>query len=255
MNLRLSHTDIPNVQIGKNKYVIDVHEAVMCEIPLEQQIQRQLLLDPEMEKYMVDWGDLPRAAEGVLAGIQDGKIAKTHPILRHPRQVGGPIRLGIATYADDVEVVNPIGAKRVKHKVTLHYASILNAPPHVRSHLDNIFLIAVALSKDQASVGARAILQGQQGDKPAQSGFTFCDTMKKFARPQGISFSISRKDAPGYFIQSFQAYLLLVSADTLAAAELIGFKRGFSPKVHSPCWQCNIKGSMQFVLTQASGLP
>lgn len=46
-------------------------------------------------------------------------MAKEHPGLKGPKVEGGPNRLAFATYADDVEVVNPIGAARVKHKVTL----------------------------------------------------------------------------------------------------------------------------------------
>ena len=65
----------------------------------------------------------------------------------------GPARLAFAHYYDDVEVVNPIGAARTKHKIGLHYAQLLNAPPHIRSQLDVIFLVGVVLKTTQDLAG------------------------------------------------------------------------------------------------------
>lgn len=72
--------------------------------------------------------------------------------------------------------------------------------------------------------------------------FSFGDTLRKFARPEGISFTVAASSGHGTESVSYQGYLLVISGDTLAVAELIGFKRGFSSTVHSPCWQCNCKG-------------
>lgn len=72
--------------------------------------------------------------------------------------------------------------------------------------------------------------------------FTFGDTLRKFAEPGGITFTTTASSGHGTQTVAFQGFLLVISGDTLAVAELIGFKRGFSSKVHSPCWQCNCKG-------------
>lgn len=141
----------PYPQVG-DRQIKQVEEAIAYDIPLEQQIQRQLLYDRDFASLLVDWADLPHAKDGVIRNIQDASMAKEHPGLHGPKVEGGPNRLGFATYADDVEVVNPIGAARVKHKVTLYYATILNVPWHLRSHLDHIYLIGVVLSKVQRSV-------------------------------------------------------------------------------------------------------
>lgn len=218
----------------------------MYEVPLEQSMQRQLLLDANFAGQLVDWGDLPQSPEGVYAGVQDGSVARNHPELGRPRASGEPTRLGFATYADDVEIVNPIGYARVKHKVTLHYLTILNQEAHVRSHLDNIFLIGVVLSKDQSAVGVHTVLQG--GHKSAatrdEEDFSFAATLRKFGRPEGISFAITDWGGQGVYSTRFRGFLLLVIADTLAAAELIGFKKGFTEKVFRPCWQCYCKGEL-----------
>lgn len=86
-------------------------------------------------------------------------------MLSAPKPDGIDLRLGFAAYVDDVEICNPIGCARTKHKVTLHYASILNLPPHVRSSMDHIYLVAVALAKDQQSVGARVVVQGDETER------------------------------------------------------------------------------------------
>lgn len=109
---------------------------------------------------LLDWSELPHSEDGVIRDIQDASMAKDHPGLSGFRAGGAPRRLGFAAYADDVEVVNPIGGARVKHKVTLYYATILNIPWHMRSCLDHIYLVGVVLSKTQRAVAPSQIVQG-----------------------------------------------------------------------------------------------
>lgn len=218
-------------------------DAAAYYVPLQQVIQRQLLLDPSFSKELKDWGELRRGEDGALEDIQDGEVTRLHPVLGRPRADGAPIRLAFGTYADDVEVVNPIGSARVKHKLTLHYATILNLPSHVRMRLDKIFLMSVVLTKDQSAVGVHKVLQGaSHSDAAAHSQMTFAETMRMFARDEGITFTVPKWESSGFYAQAYQAFLVLVSADTLAAAELIGFKRGFNPSVFKPCWQCHVHG-------------
>lgn len=56
--------------------------------------------------------------------------------------------------------------------------------------------------------------------------------MRKFAQPQGITFTIPSFGAPGTEIKAFQGYLLLIVGDTLAVADLIGFKKSFSRRAY-----------------------
>lgn len=66
--------------------------------------------------------------------------------------------------------------------------------------------------------------------------------MHKFARPDGIGFTVPKVNGPGFEVVQFQGYLILLCADTLAAADLIGFNRSFGKNVKSVCWQCNCTG-------------
>lgn len=249
-------------QIGE-RVISETREAVMYEVPLEHLLQRQILYDPEFAAHLVDWSELPRAEEGVIANIQDGSVSRTHPELSKKWSSSDPRRLGFAIYADDVEIANPIGAARGKHKVTLYYASILNVPPHVRSELDYMFLVAVVLSKEQAVAGVQRVIQGDTDDYCAGvmgtkmpnmaltigvslfagKGSTFASSMHRFARPEGITFTVSNVgERSSSQVVPFRGFLILISADTLAAADLIGFSKGFTRNVKSPCWQCDCKG-------------
>lgn len=227
----------------------------MYEVPFEQSLQRQLLLDASFADQLVDWGQLPRAPDGSFSNVQDGYVARNHPELGRVRAPGELARLGFAMYADDVEVVNPIGFARVKHKVTLFYVTVLNQKPHIRSHLDNIYLVAVVLAKDMATAGPHKVLHGSShhGDdeeynstnpEEKQANFSFGATMRKFARPEGISFTLPNWEGTGFRTVRYRAFLLLLSADTLAAADLIGTKKSFSPTVFRSCWQCYCKGQL-----------
>lgn len=50
-------------------------------------------------------------------------------------------------------------------------------------------------------------------------------------------------NAQGFDVVPYQGYLILLSADTLAAADLIGFNKSFNRNVKSVCWQCDCMGS------------
>lgn len=106
------------------------------DIPLDQVLQRHLHYDSTFREHFQDWG-AQRSVGDELASVQDGAAAKDHPELGR-RDYDGPDRLGFAYYVDDVEVCNPIGAARGKHKVMLQYVQLLNQPDHARSHLGNI---------------------------------------------------------------------------------------------------------------------
>jgi hypothetical protein len=128
---------------------------------------------------------------------------------------------------DDVEVVNPIGAARTKHKLALHYVQVLNPPPHIRSDLDVIFLVTVVLKTSQDAADISTVVQGNRTEAP--DGSSLGASLRRFHATDGILFK-----KPGGGHVAMRGWLLLVAADALAAAELIGFKKSFSPNVKSP---------------------
>lgn len=59
-----------------------------------------------------------------------------------------PSTIFLSMYADEVEICNPLGAKRGVHKLFLVYFTILNIPAVYRSQLKAIHLVLVARYKD-----------------------------------------------------------------------------------------------------------
>jgi hypothetical protein len=98
----------------------------------------------------------------------------------------------------------------------------------------------VLLAKDQAAVGSSVVVQGKP-DEPA-TGTSFGATMRRFHEPAGVTFTLPRTDGqPGTERLPYRGWLLIVSADTLGGAELLGTKKGFGQNTVSPCWTCNVK--------------
>ena len=206
-------------------------ELFAYDIPIEQSLQRELMYNPSFAPYMSDWSEWAPNQVGTYTSTQDAHAARDHPELGNTTY-DGPSRLAFAHYYDDVEVVNPIGAARTKHKLGLHYVQLLNPPPHIRSDLDMIFLATVVLKSTQDVVGISDVVQGSRTE--ANDGSSLGASLRRFHEASGIQFQMPHASS-----QAFRGWLLLLSADTLAAAELIGFKKSFGPNVKAPCWQCD----------------
>lgn len=214
-------------------------------------IQRELFYNPEFARHFVDWGKLPRAPEGQYDAAQDGLAARTHPELGNETYCGPP-RIGIGGYNDACEIACPLGSARGKFKVELHYAVILNEPCHIRSDLNQIFLTSVVLASDQKAFGSSVVVQGPVGEP--LDGSSFGATLRRFDRPEGITFQVPYPDRAGTRPVSYRGWLLLYSADTLGGAALLGTKAGFGKNTFSPCWQCNVtKGEHQCTNTFLTG--
>jgi hypothetical protein len=231
--------------VGDGKMETRQEELFVYDIPLEQSLQRELLYNPEFAQYMTDWSTRPPNADGTYTSTQDGSAAQNHPMLGNTTYQGAA-RLGYAHYYDDVEVVNPIGAARTTHKLGLHYIQLLNPPPHVRSDLDMIFLVSVVLKTTQDIVGIADVVQGRRNE--AHGGSSLGASLRRFHDESGIVFDLP--DGGGQ--RTFRGWLLLVAADALAAVELIGFKKSFSPNVKKICWSCDAPGKRDGLRCAAS---
>ena len=145
----------------------------------------------------------PHRSDGnMMNDLCDGDYIKTHPLfLAHPNA------LQIILHCDDIEIVNPIGSHTKKHKLSMFYYTLGNIPPHLRSNLNAIQLIAVAKSCDLR--------------KESQCvGKLLRDFIKSVTdlSTGGVLFTI---DGIQYRLHGT---LILVSCDALAASWLGGFK-------------------------------
>jgi hypothetical protein len=67
-------------------------------------------------------------------------------------------------YADDVDVVNPIGPAIGHHKLTFLYNVLLNRNATDRMHIAHINLACVVLSKDLAKFTPAVVVSGAHGE-------------------------------------------------------------------------------------------
>lgn len=80
---------------------------------------------------------------GTIASSIDGTYFKTHPFFSKYLNA-----LRIELYADEFEIVNPLGSKTGVHKILAFYYRIQNLPQHVNSSLGNIHVLFFCAEQD-----------------------------------------------------------------------------------------------------------
>lgn len=126
----------------------------------------------------------------------DGQEYKNHPLFQdHPNAIR------LVLYSDDIEVVNPIGAKTGIHKLTIFYFRIQNFPAYFNTKVTNIFLLTIAYSYDVQRYGYEKILSPFITDLNALE--------------EGVNIQIKEKDFLLF------GTLIVYTGDTLAASEIM----------------------------------
>lgn len=81
--------------------------------------------------------------DNVLRDFSDGLVFKQNRFFQE-----NPNALKLILYQDSVEMVNPLGAARIKHKILAVYLSIGNLPDYLRSRINSIKLVALCKEKE-----------------------------------------------------------------------------------------------------------
>ncbi|XP_070384806.1 uncharacterized protein [Dermacentor albipictus] len=115
---------------------------VLCEIP---DISAHLTT-PEVDNH----------APTVYRDFTDGQLYRHLLSLISPTAAHTIV---ILFYSDEIEIVNPLGAKRGMHKLLAIYCVLLNLHVKYRSQLQNIYLVMIVRYSYISSYGLRAILQ------------------------------------------------------------------------------------------------
>ncbi|KAK3930893.1 LOW QUALITY PROTEIN: PTS system EIIBC component SAR0193, partial [Frankliniella fusca] len=136
--------------------------------------------------------------DGILQDVVDGIIFQTNVLYKD-----NPLSLRIILYQDGVEIVNPLGHAKKKHKVIAVYLSILNLPEHVRSQIHATKLVALCKKKDFV----HSVLYGGIVDD------------LKLLETEGVI-------VPGY--GRVKAGLVCIAGDNLGSHNLGGFGENFS---------------------------
>lgn len=83
------------------------------------------------------------APEGILYDIKDGAAWKENSYFK-----ANPDALTGMLYSDALELDNPLGAAKGKHKIVNVYLSLVDIPKVLRSKKENIFLVLTVKEKD-----------------------------------------------------------------------------------------------------------
>lgn len=110
-------------------------------------------------------------------------------------------------YYDDFEIARVLGSKTIIHKIGAIYFTILNCPAHLKSKLDNIFLVCLFYVNDlHGEFNLNSIL------RPIVSDIKILETEGIFIDTIGIMFGL----------------IISLSHDNLAANDMIGLTKSFS---------------------------
>ena len=83
-----------------------------------------------------------RAEEGVVKDVRDGKLFHQNPYFQK-----NPEAVPILIFQDELEVCNPLGSGKSKHKVNVTYYTTLDVQSPLRSRVKSIQLVSLVMSK------------------------------------------------------------------------------------------------------------
>ncbi|XP_064478733.1 uncharacterized protein LOC135392039 [Ornithodoros turicata] len=142
----------------------------------------------------------PDREEGYLTTVFDGTAFRDHSYFK-----GDEDMICIQLYADEFEVCDPLGSKRMKHKLLGVYFSILNLPQRTRSSLSQIHLVLLVNDKCASKYGLDKV---------------FAPLMEDIASLENDGITING--------QTLKGTIFIVTGDNLSCHRLGGFKCSFS---------------------------
>ena len=211
--LKDKFTYVPPREIVLNPKAVkdkNVSKAVVHYVPIIETF-RNLVQDPSFNEALES--NILNTRPDILKDVKDGLYYKSNPFFQQ-----NPSAFTMMIYSDAIELVNPLGAGRTKHKVIQIFFSLCEIPKHLRSRIDRIQLVAVFKEKLIKEFGFQKIYQQLVSDlKVLESGVT-------------VYFPIQREVKCG---------VLIHPADNLEAHAVGGFSQSFSAK--DICRFCHIQ--------------
>ena len=186
-------------------------KAVMHYIPIIETF-KNLVQDPSFIE-MMEKNVVTNDSESSYKDVKDGDLYKNNPYFQR-----NPGAYTMMIYSDAIELVNPLGAGRGKHKVIQIFFSLSEIAKHQRSKIDRIQLVSVFKESLIKKFGFKKIYQKLVDDlKVLEAGVT-------------VNYPVQRLVKSG---------LLIHPADNLEAHGVGGFSRSFSSK--DICRFCHIQ--------------
>ncbi|XP_037562263.2 uncharacterized protein LOC119441728 [Dermacentor silvarum] len=151
--------------------------------------------------------NIERHAPSVYRDYTDGLVYRDY--LQSVIPEGSTHSIILLFYTDEIEVVNPLGAKRGKHKILAVYCGLLNLHTKYRSQLDNIYLIMLVRYVHVKIHGLGSILQ------------PLLEDLKKMHK-EGLTLSVEGHDI------NAKVVVFAFCGDNLSLNRLGGFSCCFS---------------------------
>ncbi|KAK3921572.1 LOW QUALITY PROTEIN: Protein cubitus interruptus [Frankliniella fusca] len=149
--------------------------------------------------------------DNVLRSYADGEHFKNHPYLQRHEGV-----IQLILFFDELEIANSLGSKTIIHKLAAFF--VLNLPSELSSELASIFLVALAHADDLKKKGAMEKVLAP-----------LIHELKKLA--VGIDVEFGKEKF------CLRPLLVILTADTLAAHDILGF---LGPGAKHFCRRCMI---------------
>ncbi len=152
------------------------------------------------------------ADKNMLCDVVDGHVAKSNELF-----ASDPHALQIMLFQDAVEVTNPLGSARKKHKVLAVYYTLGNIYVHNRSTVDSIQLVLLCSEKDCKLFGPKRV---------------FDNLMSDLCELESTGICVDGK--------TYRGSIACVIGDNLGSHYLGGFSENFSSTQHF-CRYCHIR--------------
>lgn len=165
---------------------------------------RSVLSDPSLREMILK--EQPSSDE-YMRSFKDGSLYE-----KLPENLKGAIR--ILLYVDDLEITQALSAAAGDYKIAGIYFGIQNLPPEINSLLTSVFVTALAFADDA---------------KTERVWEPFLNDMRDL-ETEGIDIIIDGETV------NFKAVLIAQIGDSLAACELLGFKKSSANKFCRWCY-------------------
>ena len=194
-------------EVFETGYVISFLES------LQQFLSIREVFESVMSNFRVN--SAAACSVDCFSDVWDGSFIKSIPIYVKQNDA----ILGIQIYIDEVELSNPLGSKKGKHKVSVFYWVLMNLPSKFRSSLRSIQLLGVVSCKLLKQRGVEVFLR------------PFLDDLIHLH--EGVSLTVRNEKRLWFGI------LLHFAGDIPAASFVGGFKEGVG-FANLPCRSCMI---------------
>ena len=146
----------------------------------------------------------------------------------------GEMPLVFIFYYDGLEVVNGLGQARLTHELACFYWALVPISDlEKRLKPENLRLATVCLKRAITHVGIDVVING----RPEDGGdcTSWGAQMRRLGSADGMQLSA------GDSVRTFRGGTAMLSADTPAAAEVMGFKKSVGPSTKSVCKGCHCR--------------